>query len=367
MLSSHLTPKQVANGITAGLLVTVHNAEGQLIKNDTRYLPHDLILDAFNNYIASLLDYGTLNTNTGAPGNYFFDSYSSDCPSAGPSTTCGIALEIGTGTGTVARTDTALFTVYSGLFADTSTNPTFKTSSSINGATCNAASETITGIGGTQSITSSVTITEAGMYATALGATILWTHDTFTGIPVVSGDTVSLSYTINLPTGFSANMCNVLAGVLAGNIGSGDYVPITLTPVSGSAVTFYTWTASGCNSNCGYILSAQDNAAGASQSDAIAIGTGATAFSYSSVSLTSKVSPYQAPTIRTYTSTTALATNYFTTSFTLSTSNSITEAGYFLSLTSSGTQNWYLMFGTTFTGQSETANVLYGLSIAVGD
>lgn len=392
------------SGVTVGLLVTVHNSKGQLINNDTRYMPHDLILNTFNEWLINLIAVGDGISTISQPITYMGDlsSYATSC--AGTSCDwvndcispyyCGLSFAIGTGTVSPARTDTSLTTGYtptsgSLYFPDTATNSAVCDTTTSITVTCNGAivntgaSDTITGMSGSQSITSTATITEAGAFITGVSqnnrATTMIFHDTFTGIPVVSGDTVTVSYTLNLPSGITTNLANIIAAYLAGNLagyansngpqsGTGEtQVSISLTSTTDVVNTFYSWSNSNGGTTGGTYYPTNQNTASATNIGYMGIGTGTTAYTPSDIKMGTQIGSLNEFTSIAYTSTTASAVQYVTSTFTESTSNTITEAAGFQQMTQGGTSLDYMLFGTTFTSQTETAGTPYGISMNIGD
>jgi hypothetical protein len=366
-----LTPQTVAkdavNSISLSIDVKAYHSDGQLYAE--RNLPDDLINNNLNtlllqmftpnqscdNYLdtanafLTLVIYGTVGCS---PAIYLIYNPTS-CNSA---PYCGTRIAIGTGSNTPARSDYQLQTIYGGYFADTS--------SCVTGAT-----DTVQ-ITGSDSITSTVAITEAGLFSYLAypgGVSVMLSHDTFTAINAVNGDTVTVTYDLSLNnSGFTNQFCNWLAAILQGSVQSTFSNTVTLTDTSGNIATYSVWcsTAAGTfiinsASPCGSSVLTNTNAF-----ILMEIGTGTNAFTPSSEHLTSPIGSPTPISNTVYSS--ANGQIYYTTTFTgISSSNTITEAGVFLSLTA--TPHLYLMFALTFTGQSQAANTPFGLSLEFTD
>jgi hypothetical protein len=370
MIYQHsLTPQQQFNNalsqISVGLTVNAYHS-GQTNPYATRYLPHDLITDKFNQWITDI--FGTMGTSiTAISGLTQIGTITNGACSnayALVSNYCGVFFEIGTGTGT-SKGDTVLTTPYTPSggalqFADTATNPTFilySSGTTANGATCNTGStDTITGLGGSQTITGSVTITEAGLFIAYSVTNVLFFHDDFTGISASSGDTVAISYTINLSNaGLTTNFCNFLAGYLAGNFQGGtssatDKVQFSMINTGNTPSTFDSWCIGGS------YKPTTTTCTSTSAIDKMGIGTGNTAFTPASYQLNNEVGSPTTITADAYSSPTC----YWTTSITVGTTNTILESGMFITLSG----NNYLMFAITgFSGQTQTASVPFPATI----
>lgn len=355
--------------ITATLTVMAYHS-GQSTPYYNKSFPNDPIVDGFNKWLIDVFDVGQGLSEKCTYGSYCFvigmDTVTY-CTAANP---CGAFLEIGTTAGT-ARSDTALNVAYTPSggqveMASTATNPVLVTSGAANPATCNTGTtDSVTGISGSQPITGSVTIQEAGLFLgytyTSTYYSAMFSHDTISpGISASNGDTVTVAYTINLSnTGMTTNLCNFLAGLFAGNIAGGT-VTVTLTQVGGSTGSFYVW----CTVTAGSATSTQPlrttGCVTASPSGKMGIGTGTTPFTPSSLMLTSQVGTRQQITAVAYVS----PTDYWTTTFTEASTNTIGEIGSFLTLSG----NDYMFFATLLSPtQTETATVAYGQTIRLGD
>jgi hypothetical protein len=373
MYASHnLTPQTVAkdavDSISLSIDVKAYHSDGTLYAE--RNLPNDLINNNLNTLLLEMF-----TPNVTCVSNYVstsntalnLETYNSagacdgiTYSGAGLCNTapyCGTVEAIGSGTNAPARSDYQLQTIYGSYFADTS--------SCVTGTT-----DTVQ-ITGSDSITSSVSITEAGLFIHLVyggsGVTMMLSHDTFTAINAVNGDTVTVTYDLNLNnSGFTTQFCNWLADILQGSIQSTNTNSVTLTDTKGNIATYSVWcNGSGgsvyqviISSSCGTVLT-NTNAF-----ILMEIGTGTVSFTPSSTHLTSPIGSPTPISNTVYSS--ANGQLYYTTTFTgISSSNTITEAGVFLSLNSA--PNLYLMFALTFTGQSQTVNTPFGLSLEFTD
>jgi hypothetical protein len=346
--------------ISATLTVRAYHA-GQSAPYYDRSFPNDPIVDQFNKLLIDVFDRGSGVGVQNSASTYIGSAWG--CAAYG----CGTYLEIGTTAGT-SRSDTTMnagYTPSGGALQieDTGTNPVQITNTAANPATCNTGTtDTITGISGSQPITGSVTIQEAGLfvYYDAGDLNQMVSHDTISpGISASNGDTVTVAYQINLSNvGLTTNFCKVLASWLSGNLATGDYESTSLYNTADTANAYYT-VCSPVGTNWGFYTSSSCTAA--SQFGRLGIGTGTTAFTPAAVALTAQVG-----------STTQIAgigylssTMYWTSTITVSTSNTIGEVGLFVYTTTSGN---ILMFATTLSPtQSETASTPYGQTIRLGD
>jgi hypothetical protein len=373
MYASHqLTPQTVAkdavNSISLSIDVKAYHSDGQLYAE--RNLPDDLINNNLNtlllqmftpnqscdNYLTTSDSYTTLLIYGGScsgAATFLYDG-NAVCNSV---PYCGTRIAIGTGANTPTRSDYQLQTIYGGYFTDTS--------SCVTGAT-----DTVQ-ITGSDSITSTVAITEAGLFSSfnyfSGIVSFMLSHDTFTAINAVNGDTVTVTYDLNLNnSGFTNQFCNWLAAIFQGSVQSTFSNTVTLTDTSGNIATYSVWCSNGGDT---YLISSGSscNTSVLTNTNAfilMEIGTGINAFNPSSTHLTSPIGSPTPISNTVYSS--ANGQIYYTTTFTgISSSNTITEAGVFLSLTA--TPHLYLMFALTFTGQSQTANTPFGLSLEFTD
>lgn len=347
---------------SVSLDVKAYHANGQMFA-DVK-MPHDLIVDEFNGWVIDLLSVGV------TMGGY---TQCRNCNFVGKSTTCvspyycGLSFEIGTSNTAATRADVSMGAPYtpaagSVLFPDTATNPT--ATATANPATCTTgATDSISGMSGTQSITSSVTIWEVGAYLVGYSGasySMMTFHDILpSGINVVSGDSVVVSYALNLAvSGFNNNLCAMLAGFLAGDIASGGHVQITMTDYSYAAYNFYAWCTSGGSdkiytTGCANFASAE--------ASLIQLGSGSQTWTPSSIWLSNPIYA-GALTKVSYSSTLATATLYWTASVTYGTSATVTNAALVILA-----QSLFVMFGTSFSGQPLTASVPFVITLKVGD
>lgn len=375
--SSQRTSQSYTPQITVGLTVWANYPNGTKIPGSARFMPNDLILDAFNKLLEDVLVTGdsfSLLTVT-SPTPYTFITYSGGaalCTSSN-SISCGVEFEIGTGGTSVARTDTGMTTGYTpsgGMlaFPDTAENPSPTTTP--NTAACNTGGTTdyVYGISGSQVITSSVTINEIGLFArnafnVGSASSMMWLHDGVSpGISVISGDTVTVNYQINLNNpGFTNNFCYLIASMFTGNIATDGADAFSLKATDGTTNTFYNW--------CGYSnvygnqvltpFSTSNVCSTHTGQGEMEIGKGTTPFTPATFALSSILGSATAISVRAYSS----LQNFYTTTFTISGSNSITEACEGIVLSS----KFYCMFGLTFTGQPQTSGVPFGFTLRMGD
>jgi hypothetical protein len=383
-VSHQLTPQTVAkdavDSISLSIDVKAYHSDGTLYAE--RNLPNDLINNNLNtlllqmftptetcvtNYVSTSNTALNLETyNTG-----YSSSYCRAITNPGGGQTaycntapyCGTIEAIGTGTNTPTRSNYQLQTIYGSYFADTS--------SCVTGTT-----DTVQ-ITGSDSITSSVSITEAGLFINLVydpynnppGPQIMMlSHDTFTAINAVNGDTVTVTYDLSLNnSGFTTQFCNWLADILQGSIQSTYTNSVTLTDTKGNIATYYVWCSSPSNVDQSVIIQSSCGTSVLTNTNAfilMEIGTGTVSFTPSSTHLTNPIGSPTPISNTVYSSTNGQL--YYTTTFTgISSSNTVTEAGVFLSLNSA--PNLYLMFALTFSGQSQTANTPFGLSLEFTD
>lgn len=353
------------NNVTVGLDVKAYHPNGNMFAE--RNMPNDLVLDNFNNLLRIIFVPYTGNLLS-SPAKFTSGSVTNICLLSSGCTTgyvgwditascntapyCGAVLQIGTGTGQT-RADYKLNTQYGSTFAVTST-------------VCNSASTDTVVFSGSISITSTATIQEAGAginYVAPTGGIILYFHDSFTGIGVVNGDTVTIQYTINLNNaGFNDNLCVLLAGMFTGQLTTGSYgtnvgVSVSFITTGGASNSFYVW----CNGN--YYLIATTSSCGNpfSVNDVwISIGTALTTFTPSTHNLGSQLST---SVISTSNYVSANGRVYWTSNFVIGSSNTIQEAGMIIKLST----NNYMFFATSFTGQAQTSNVPFGITLEVSD
>ncbi|MDE1850139.1 MAG: hypothetical protein KGI00_05445 [Candidatus Micrarchaeota archaeon] len=146
-----------------------------------------------------------------------------------------------------------------------------------------------------------------------------------------------------------------MAGFLAGNIANNGHVQITLTNTVLGTANFYTW----CGTSAGNYKIFTTSCGTTTESNYLSIGTGSTAFTTSSTGLTAQAGTYTQITGLAY----ASPTSFFTTTFNIGSSNTISEMGLFTKLSGA----YFLMFALTFTGIAQTANVAFGMTIRMAD
>jgi hypothetical protein len=347
-----------------------------MIPGSLRDMPNDLILNEFDNMLETVLATGNGFGTLGAPYYWGLLSYASDTCVSSTTIACGIAFEIGTGGSSVARSDTALTTPYTPaggytLFQDTAGQAYPQSTTTPVTATCNSGTtDYVSGISGSQIITDSVTINEVGLVMIADSTNIgpltkqLWFHDGISpGLTVVNGDTVTVAYQINLNNpGFTDNFCKLLASWFTGNILQNGAVPVSLKATDGSTNTFYTW----CGTVSAFDTSASPFATTTACTThtgqgAMQIGQGTSAFTPATYALGSLVGATQPIGTRTYA--TGTGVNYWTSTFTVTGTHTITESCMGLILSS----KFYCLFGLTFAGQTQTSGVPFGWTMRTGN
>lgn len=358
------------NHITVGLTVQAFHSQNQtaikmgLVKPfQTRYLPDDLLVDNFYKYLGANLYTGDSASSIASA---FGTGFGGNC-NAILTSTCGIIFEVGTSGTAPTRSDTTLNAGYTPSggnigFADTAQNPVLTNSPTA--ATCNTgATNNVNGISGSQVITGSVTIQEVGMfvsYANTLSTMV--THDTFTGVVVSNGDTMTVSYQINLSNaGLNNNFCNWMAGLFTGNIaagGSNNGVSVSLTNTASASNNFFVWCNGSGNFNTPFYT---DKACSlATALGEMGLGTSNAATSSSAVDLTSRVGVYQALSSNAYPA--AGGVIYWTSTQTIGGSNTIQEASMNIRLSATT----YMFFRGTFTGQSQIGGTPFGFTLRLG-
>lgn len=363
--------------ITVGLTVWANYPNGTKIPGSVRSMPNDLILDAFNKLLEDVLVTGDSFSllTTGGLALYVFNVESASgtfsC-AASSSISCGVEFEIGTGGTSVTRTDSGMTTGYTpggGMlaFPDTAENPSPTTTP--NTAACNigGATDYVYGISGSQVITSSVTINEIGLFArgsaySGQASSMMWFHDGVSpGISVVSGDTVTVNYQINLNNpGFTNNFCYLIASMFTGNIAVNGADAFSLEATDGTTNTFYNWCGNNNVANqVATPFSTSNTCTTHTGQGKMEIGKGTTPFTPATYALGSILGSASAISSRAYSS----PQNFYTTTFTISGSNSITEACEGIVLSA----KFYCMFGLTFTGQPQTSGVPFGFTLRTGD
>lgn len=333
----------MVNNIDVGLTVKAYHHDGTLFANRT--LPHDIILNNFNIYLCLAFFQNSAGINNcGSPTpaiNFvgYMSTSSSYC-----SNTVGNQMGACIGIGTSATTPTKGDTTLNAPYTPTGGNKWISSGA----ATCNTGStDSITGPSITQSITGSVTITEAGLAVSngAGTAPILFFHDTFTGIAALNGDFVTVQYTINLSNaGFTTNFCNWLAAILTGFTVVTSPIQFTMTSTASATATFDFW-CTGAPTGFNYISSS--SCAAVTPTGYVAIGTGSPTFTPASVSLANLLAEAK-PVVSTYSGSTC----YWNTNFATGGTHTVTEGAMYMR--ASGTD--YMMFALGFAGTSEPAN-----------
>lgn len=258
----------------------------------------------------------------------------------------GGVIEVGTGTPTVTRTDYALLDPYQSFFS-TST-------------TCNTGTTDSVTIAGSENAATSTTISESGLfYAWGSSAVFYFmlSHDTFTGISIAAFNTITIQYTLSWANaGFNYNLCNLFAGYLTQPNGQSNTYksPTSLTvfydtngySVGYSPLCGYLAETAYCNGGTGFtsayaapfapLASSNPVTSQASYFPSgdtvntvqICIGTGSTAFTPASYSLTSKYACNYVSSV-TYD---GVNNVYVTTTITLATGATISEAGVYITV-----------------------------------
>ncbi|MDG6968657.1 MAG: hypothetical protein JRN50_04275 [Nitrososphaerota archaeon] len=354
--SPQKTPEAPA-GITVGLKVSAYHP-GQSQPYAVRNLPQDLVLNNFNNYLLTFMAPGQFqNQNfvnsagtTGSKSAWHDSQIFDESSGCGASSGCGGIVAIGTSTTAPARTDYGPGAILGTYTTVTSSTCSTGTTDSVvfSGSVAVSATATVTeAVGGVHTLDSA---DQVGPY--------YFFHDTFTGIAVVSGDTVDVQYTVSLGSaGFNVNLCNYLAGLFS-PITSAAAVSVSLTDSAGTANTFYMWVpvdSSGCA-----LSTSSTTCSGPAQSPVMGIGTGTTAYTPTTHWLTTAVATTTTLDEYSYVSGTT-SYIYLGAGFTGASGDSITEAVQGLVLSS----NDYLFFGSTFTAQS--AGSSFGITMDISD
>lgn len=265
--------------MTPSLNISVYNSDG--ILKATRLKEDDLLLDNFRNFFIAFFDSATSKTvdlkdTSNTARTIVVHKTSSTTTntwsdSASGSTTKGGIMGIGSGTNAPTQTDYALQTIYGSLADVPNTYPTW-----------DVATGNVT-IQKSFAITGTITITEAVLgvrWIPSSGTTsydIMMFRDTFTGISCVNGDTVVVTYKINLSVSYNRNfgilLSNIFYNVADAGTKQDTLYSITATPIS---MIFYYYTSATTGIfNCGGAYAVY-----------IAHGTGSTAESRSHATLT---------------------------------------------------------------------------------
>lgn len=238
-------------------------------------------------------------------------------------------LRVGTGGGSATISDYNLNTaaenfVQVGAATITSNNVTFSTATTA---------------------TTTETINEAGVFiqdGRAGGYMFMMIHDTFTGIPVVATDTVTVTYTITSGSGFTANWVDLIAGC---------FYPVK---DYGTAAITYTMEDDTGGARTIVVLDDGDSSNWLFDTNnfpfeqGMKIGTGTTAPALSDYNVETPVESYtvtQQPVMQANINFTIAAV------FTCASSRTITEAGFFtVAKDSGGTTRNIMMWRDTFAG-----------------
>jgi hypothetical protein len=220
-LTYHNPPAQSIPNFNVGLKLILKDADGRIAH--TAYYPDDLILNNFQNFMQTWLT-GTA-VNTAATTTMTDDGGTSRTPTIWPLNSAtnnyftfnnaaqsGAEIGIGTSSTAPARADRALTTkVLAYVFVGNSAYDT--------------VSQNVT-VSATFTETGSATIQEAGLfvhwdYTSTTLADFMLFHDTFTGIAMTAGQTLTVQYIIPLKsTGFNNNFGYILASLLSSCTGT---------------------------------------------------------------------------------------------------------------------------------------------------
>jgi hypothetical protein len=345
--------QMVKNDVSLALQVNVTD-HGKLVSSHN--FPNDLILNNFYDWlIAALNNAQSLSTVTASVTNTGGVSQTAQTwgLNVNGATTCnsgsnspigfncaqpgqGGLIEVGTSSTAAARTDYNIGTAFQSYF-DTS-------------SVCSASTTDSVVISGSENANAGATITESGLfYQWTRGTTTtteMFAHDVFSGIVVSMGNTVTIQYTWALNNaGFNYNLCELLAGYWTQPNSQGNTVKtpvpqmvfydtagrnVTWTPICNTQSSQSYWgivqplassspTTSGC---AGWGAGATVNTM------QIAIGTGTSAFTPTSRALTA----YYAENYITSTTYDSAGNAYETTSISLATGATISEAAIYLTL-----------------------------------
>lgn len=253
----------------------------------------------------------------------------------------GGVIEVGTGTPTVTRTDYALLDPYQSFFS-TST-------------TCSTGTTDSVTIAGSENAATPATISESGLFYAWSSTTgsvfyFMLSHDTFTAISIAASNTITIQYTLSWAnSGFNFNLCNLFAGYLtqpngASNTGKSPTAYLSFVDTNGATVGYSPICAGGdcVDFSSGYVASIEPLASSSPvtsqpsyfttgqtvDTNQICIGTGSTAFTPASYSLTSKYACNYVSSV-TYD---GVNNVYVTTTITLATGATISEAAIYITL-----------------------------------
>jgi hypothetical protein len=384
-------------GLSLRINVSDH---GRLISST--YMPHDLLNNNFFEVLAGIFDNaqsGAVVTETlyniagssvtmyfwGINGNnpqnycpqYQFLGWGCVNPGGGG------MVEVGSGGTAATRSDTALSIPFEGFVA-TST-------------ACVAGTTDSVTVSGSENANTGVTLQEAGLfYSWETGGsseTFMLAHDTFPGIVVSAGNTITVQYTLSLNSpGFNYNLCNYLAGALTQPNGASGTAKtptpyLTFTDTTDRPTGF----ASACSNGYGFYpflvpLASSSPVSTAcspytssnSQTDntvQICVGTGTTAFVPTSFALSAQTNCNYV----TSTSYDSAGNLYVTSNIIVTPGATISEAALYITLqgacinfvsTGSGSCGTYgtdtLMFmASTFSGQVVANNSPIGITFQI--
>lgn len=370
--------QKLDSDISVTLTVKAYHAHQQKAYYDQN-VSNDLILNNFNEMLgaffargssASAITWSPPGTGGAAAG---FDT-SGGCGVATGST-CGAFFEIGTSGTAPARTDTALNSPYtpSGgdlAFPDTAENAVLTTSPT--SATCvEGTTDYVDGISGAQVVTGTEGFQEVGLFL-GVGYSydllvepnqVMVMHDTYPTIDAVAGDSVTVSYQIDLANaGFNNNFCEFLALLFTGNMATASAVSGNFENTGGSNVGFYLWCSESSYTDIKDALSTGATCGSASTVGQVGLGTSTASLSSSAYKLGTMVGGYGAWTTDAY-PTSPGGTIYWTSSLTISGSNTIAEAGIFLEMSS----NEYMFARITFSGQAQSSGIPFGMTLRIED
>jgi hypothetical protein len=382
-------------GLSLRINVSDH---GRLISST--YMPHDLLNNNFFLVLAGIFDNAPSATVvTEALHNiagtsvtmYFWGINGYNAPPCTYSVQLGWGcanpgggglVEVGSGGTAATRSDTALSIPFEG-FMGTST-------------ACVAGTTDSVTVSGSENANTGVTLQEAGLfYSWGSGGSsniFMLAHDTFPGIVVSAGNTITVQYTLSLNSpGFNYNLCNYLAGALTQPNGASGTIK---TPTPYLTFTDTTDRPTGFASSCyglGFLpflvplassspvsTACSPYSSSASQTDntvQICVGTGTTAFVPTSFALSAQTNCNYV----TSTSYDSAGNLYVTSNIIVTPGATISEAALYITLqdacinfvsTGAGSCGTYgtdtLMFmASTFSGQVVANNSPIGITFQI--
>lgn len=238
-------PVKVFGKVATSIKAEVYDSEGRL--RTVVYKDNDLITNNFRNFLISFFTTTTSpavssvvlkdTTNTDRTiqtriqattvANYFVDSASGSSSKGG-------SIGIGSGTTAPAVTNYGLETQYGSSVQVSNGYPTWNTAS---------GNVTITG---TVAITGNVQISEGSVFVNwipSAGTTvysICMTHDTFTPISCINGDTFVLTVVLQLSSDMTDNFGRILTGVFT-YVADGGTVQFNNYDDTGGTITMYSY------------------------------------------------------------------------------------------------------------------------------